>query len=158
MRSLRHVPSLTVSLVGGAIILFTLSGCEPNIYDGPVAISQGPAGLRVAVCEDVDIKSIQVLVRPHTDHGDWETIWSATGSGHVGDNDPFLLSDGIVGLTPKPISVPSLAGGQVLDIYINNFVDADQTVLASFIVPTTGMPSEKWLSPAGAISPAPCPP
>lgn len=131
-----------------------LTGCDANMFQGPVALRQMEGMLEAAVCVQGEISRVSGLERGRATSQQWTEFWSLDTQAAVSPGTTFIA--GLQGATHGEIfRAPSLAPGSELDIA---FFDADVTLVSAvFRIPPQGVPLDEWLQSDGRTTSEACP-
>ncbi len=147
---------IIASIATAGVALLVMSGCESQMFEGPLSLKSTGSGLEVGVCVAVEVAKVDgALRRPGFLYRPWETIWDETTDEHHEVAAGEVIGPGILdGSSADDVEVASIAPGDELDITLTS---PDGTVVSAvFTVPESGVPETGWLAPDGSITRGVC--
>jgi hypothetical protein len=131
----------------------TLSACfyAESLPDGPIAISRGEDGIRLAVCESIVVS--ELFLGEHAEGDDAKELWDLFPAVGLQSGVSYSQADlvGDAGLSPEP----TMDAGATIQILLTSSNAAPTQ--ATFDIGPDGLPPGTWLHPDGATSSVPCP-
>lgn len=135
-----------------AACIAVLSGCDTEMFQGPVSVKQAEGRLVIKVCAGGDITNIHASTWD-TRTRSWVTFWQADVKLSLARGDEFL-SGARDGVLFGEFTEPGLSAGMGIDI---SFTNANGAVASAVLeVPEQGLPTAEWLRSDGSIDSEAC--
>lgn len=130
-----------------------LSGCDMEMFQGPVSVKQLQGRLLVTVCAEGEVTSINALTRGVDTDRAWVTFWVGHVDLSLARGDEFL-GGAREGIAFGRFSEPKISAGTEIDI---SFSGSDGAIASAVLkAPEEGLPTQKWLRSDGSIDSEPC--
>jgi hypothetical protein len=133
-----------------------LAACDPNMFQGPVAVRAVADDLQVAVCTEGTIDSLVALERVAVPQRKWVEFWSSSQRVVIDYSETFIGGRAQDGVAIGSYRRPDLSPGTEYDFQL---MQGERVVASAVLsVPAEGVPSSDWLQSDGSITTDACPP
>jgi len=133
----------------GIAVISGLTACDQNMSQGPVAIKRDGSELYVAVCENIEAKSVLVETWARGNGTPTTTVLDATGVADLQNGSVFPVSESVEGLTALDRNPPAIRAGDNFAIPILSNGSQGDDINATFTVGDSGLSESLWLQPDG---------
>ncbi len=137
-------------------MILGLSACDPDMSQGPVALRRDGGDLSVAVCEDIEAKSVLIETWARGNGTPSETVLDATGAANIRAGSVFTTGIPIEGLTVIDQNLPTIEPGDNFAVQIISTGSHTDDVNATFTAGQNGLSESLWLHPDGRETAEPC--
>ena len=142
-------------MLGVAVAVLGLAGCDLGTFGGPAAIQLQGGNLTIVVCRDVTVVAANLTAM--TSEGP-ERVWEATGRETLQRGDFIAPSNPPSGLSTVTLGRTELVPGEAVSLVLlapeRPGVNGD--IYADFKIPSDGVPSNKWIQSNGEITNGSC--
>lgn len=126
-----------------------LTACDQNMSQGPVALQRDGNDLAVAICADIDAKSMLIESWASGNGTPTETVLDAAGVATIRSGDVFLTGESVEGLTTFNWTQPATEPGRNFAIQILPRSSNADDINATFTIGKDGLSESVWLHPDG---------
>lgn len=146
---------MSCALLGGALLLLALTGCDPAEFPGPVALRLQDQTLEIAVCETASLGRVDVS-ELGTDEQNWRTILMASGLAPVDAGTTFKANDLPAGLAAEE-STALVGDDSDIEVAVSGTRDAEDVYWEnSTDFATLERAGDRWVRSDGTIAEEPC--
>lgn len=147
--------SIALPLFG--VIVFSLSACDDNMFQGPAAIQRDGAELILATCIDIEVGSVLIERADAGSGTPIENLLVASGRKLLLAGTESTVQQLASGLEVSTLVEVPLSPGDYLGVQILPANPADQQISAAFTIKDEGLSDTLWLHPDGRETVEPCP-
>lgn len=140
----------------GLSLTATLAACDNNNYFGKTAIQQSGSTIRIAVCERVVARTIEIAKLDASESLEDRGGDFFTASGHAKLETGFVLDPEklIHGIHTAQSKSPGSTKGKTIVIHINR--GSSDEVRSFFVIPRSGLSTDMWLRSDDTVTKSPC--
>jgi hypothetical protein len=140
--------------VAFAIVLVGLTGCDSDVFSGPIAVSRDGEHLLIAICRDISVDGFYMSQRNNSDGMPWERFWTAQGSAAFEAGEVISTGGSPPGIQSDELSDPNMNAGTE---YAITFVATEPGTNASADLSVRhDLDEDRWLHPDGSVTPEAC--
>jgi len=133
----------------GAAMVLALTACDRNMSQGPLSLKREGEDLVVAVCEDVEAKSVLVETWASGNGTPTSTVLDASGEATLLSGSAFSTRASVAGLVVVDQNAPAMNPGDNFAVQILSTKAGARDINATFTVGDDGLSEDLWLHPDG---------